>query len=143
MSPLQARIGRCLARLPILATVKDELDRIVARRWRLGGWLTLVMMAAYFGFILLVAFDKPLMGTLIAGGRISVGIVLGVLVIATVPLLTAVYVRWANRHYDPALLALLAERRAPAVAPRDVAPEVTLPPAVVTRANAAPGEVRP
>jgi len=34
------------------------------------------MMIAYFGFILLVAFAKPTAGTLPAGGRVRVGIVL-------------------------------------------------------------------
>jgi len=57
------------------------------------------MMAVYFGFILLVAFNKPLMGTLVARG-LSLGIVLGVLVILVAWVLTWVYIRWANTHYD-------------------------------------------
>jgi len=85
---------------------KQTLDSLAARRWRVAITLTAVMLAVYFGFILLVAFDKPLMGRLILGGRISVGIVLGAAVIAVAPLLTAVYVRWANRIYDPELHAL-------------------------------------
>ena len=52
-----------------------DLERIVARRWRLGALLTAVMMTAYFGFILLVAFAKPTVGTLLADDRISLGIV--------------------------------------------------------------------
>ena len=39
--------------------MNDELHRVVARRWRFGGVLTLVMMAAYFG----------LLGTLVALSR--------------------------------------------------------------------------
>lgn len=77
-----------------------ELRRLAARRWRLAVALTAVMVAAYFGFILLVAFDKPLAGTLIAGGDVSLGIVLGAALIGLAPVLTAIYVRWANRHYD-------------------------------------------
>lgn len=88
----------------------DELHRVVARRWRIGGVLTAVMMAGYFGFILLVAFDKDTAGTLIAGGRVSIGIVLGASVIVLAPVLTAIYVRWANRTYDPAISALRAQR---------------------------------
>jgi len=90
--------------------MNDDLHRIVARRWRVGGVLTLVMMAAYFGFILLVAFDKESAGALLAGGRVSVGIVLGAALIVLAPILIAIYVRWANRHYDPAIRELRARR---------------------------------
>lgn len=83
-----------------------ELRTIVAKRWRLGAVLTCVMMAAYFGFILLVAFAKPTVGELLADGRVSVGIVLGAAVIVIAPILTAIYVRWANRHYDLAIAKL-------------------------------------
>jgi uncharacterized membrane protein (DUF485 family) len=88
----------------------EQLRRVVARRWRVGAVLTAIMMLGYFGFIALVAFAKPTAGTLLADGRVSVGIVLGALVIVLAPILTAVYVRWANRHYDPAVRSL-RERR--------------------------------
>jgi len=88
-----------------------ELQRIIARRGRLGAALTAIMMTAYFGFILLVAFAKPTVGQLMAGDRVSLGIVLGACVIVLAPILTAVYVRWANRHYDAAIRTL-RERQA-------------------------------
>ena len=63
----------------LVAMIADEtLRKVVARRWRIGGALTALMMVAYFGFILLVAFAKPFVGTLIVDGQVSVGIVLGV-----------------------------------------------------------------
>jgi len=86
-----------------------QLAAVIRKRWRIGAALTAVMMIAYFGFILLVAFGKDEAGTLLADGRISVGIVIGALVIVIAPVLTAVYVRWANRVYDPAIDA--ARRR--------------------------------
>lgn len=85
---------------------RDELNRLVGRRWRIGGVLTGVMMVAYFGFILLVAFAKPTAGELVAGGQVSIGILVGASVIVLAPLLTSIYVRWANRYYDPAVKAL-------------------------------------
>ncbi len=85
---------------------EQELRRVVAQRWRIGAALTSVMMAAYFGFILLVAFAKPTVGTLLADDRVSLGIVLGAVVIILAPILTAIYVRWANRYYDPAVRSL-------------------------------------
>lgn len=87
---------------------RAEMLRVVRRRWRIGGILTCVMMAAYFGFILLVAFAKPTVGYLL--GDVSVGIVLGAGVIVLAPVLTAIYVRWANTHHDPAIEALRGER---------------------------------
>ena len=93
-----------------MAATDDMLRKVVARRWRVGAVLTAVMMAAYFGFILLVAFAKPFVGTLLADGQVSVGIVIGASVIVLAPLLTAIYVRWANRRYDPAIAALREKR---------------------------------
>lgn len=78
---------------------------LAQRRWRIAITLTAVMVVIYFGFIALVAFDKPLLGRRLGGG-LSVGILLGALVIVASWLLTWFYVRWANRHYDAALDAI-------------------------------------
>jgi uncharacterized membrane protein (DUF485 family) len=88
----------------------DDLRKLVARRSRVGAVLTAVMVLAYFGFIALVAFDRDTAGTLILGGRVSVGIVLGALLIVLAPILIAIYVRWANRSYDPQIQALRDKR---------------------------------
>jgi uncharacterized membrane protein (DUF485 family) len=82
-----------------MADKGEALHEINARRWRVGGVLTALMMSAYFAFILLVAFAKSTVGALL--GDVSVGIVLGASVIVLAPLLTMLYVRWANRVYDP------------------------------------------
>ncbi len=71
-------------------------------RLRIALSLTAAMMTAYFGFILLVAFNKPLLSRLLAPG-LSLGIVLGALVIVAAWLLMWIYVRWANTHYDAAV----------------------------------------
>ena len=80
----------------------DALEALAARRWRVAASLTAATLVAYFGFILLVAFDKPLMGHLLAPG-LSVGILLGALVIATAWGLTGLYILWANGRYDAEL----------------------------------------
>ena len=77
----------------------DRLTTLARARWRYAITLTAVMTAVYFGFILLIAYDKPFMGRLVTRG-LSVGILLGALVIVVSWLLTWIYVRWANRHYD-------------------------------------------
>jgi uncharacterized membrane protein (DUF485 family) len=67
------------------------------------------MLVVYFGFILLIAFAKPLMGSPVAG-KLTLGILLGVLVIIAAWLLTWIYVHWANRHYDAAVRGLSGPR---------------------------------
>jgi uncharacterized membrane protein (DUF485 family) len=79
-----------------------ELASLARARARVVAWLCAVMFGLYFGFILLIAFQKPLLGRLIAPG-LSLGILLGALVIVVSWGLTFVYVRWANRVYDGAL----------------------------------------
>lgn len=89
----------------------EEARRIVAQRWRLAGVLTVAMMAVYFGFILLVAFAKPTMGSLVTPG-LSLGILLGAAVIAFAWVITGLYVRWANRVYDPAVATMRKRAKA-------------------------------
>ena len=64
--------------------------------------LTATMTLVYAGFILLIAFNKPLLGTILVPG-LSVGILLGVLLIVFAWVLIMIYVRWANTHYDSQL----------------------------------------
>ena len=87
----------------------DRLAELTRAQWRIALLLTATMMAAYFGFILLVAYDKPLLGRLLRPG-LSVGTLLGVLVIVLAWVLVNVYVRWANGHYDTTVASLRKER---------------------------------
>jgi uncharacterized membrane protein (DUF485 family) len=82
------------------------LAALAAARWRIALLLTSIMMFIYFGFILLIAFNKPLMGSLIAPG-LSLGILLGALVIVSAWVLIFVYVRWANNNYDEKIARIL------------------------------------
>jgi len=78
---------------------------LARRRWRIAIVLTLAMVAIYFGFILLVAFAKPWLGTLLRPG-LSLGTLLGALVIVSAWALVWIYVRWANTHYDATVASL-------------------------------------
>jgi uncharacterized membrane protein (DUF485 family) len=84
---------------------RDELKALDSARWRVAVWLTIAMMVVYFGFILLVAYDKPLLTRLVVPG-LSLGILLGALVIVAAWVLIWIYVRWANQHYDAKIAAL-------------------------------------
>lgn len=88
---------------------KAELEALGKAQWRLALILTAAMMAVYFGFILLVAWNKPLLGRLIVPG-LSVGTLLGALVIVSAWLFIWIYVRWANGHYDDTVKSLRASR---------------------------------
>ena len=55
-----------------------------------------VMLVIYLGFILLVAYDKPLLGQQIVPG-LSWGILLGALVIVSAWVLTFIYVAASNK----------------------------------------------
>lgn len=82
--------------------IHAALEALAKRRWRLALVLTLAMVTSYFGFLLLIAYGKPFMGTQIAPG-LSVGIVIGAGLIVLAWILTGIYVRWANRTYDTEL----------------------------------------
>jgi uncharacterized membrane protein (DUF485 family) len=78
------------------------LRRLSKMRWRVALWLTAVMLIVYFGFIALTAYGKEAMGKQLASG-LSVGVLLGAVVIVAAFALTGIYVHWANAHYDPEL----------------------------------------
>lgn len=88
-----------------MTTTDTRLQALAATRWRVALTLTALMVIVYFGFISLIAFDKPLLAVHITAG-LSLGILLGVVVIVATWLLTWIYVRWANRHYDAELRRL-------------------------------------
>jgi uncharacterized membrane protein (DUF485 family) len=72
--------------------------------------LTGATVLLYFGFIVLVAFGRPLLAAQVMPG-LSLGILLGALVIVTSWILTWVYVHWANTVYDPQVQALIESGR--------------------------------
>ena len=71
-----------------------------AKRSSFGWWLTLAMMVVYYGFILLVAFDKPFLATRLGAGVMTVGMPVGLFVIVFTVVITAIYVRRANSEFD-------------------------------------------
>lgn len=70
------------------------------KRTRFGWWLTLAMMLAYYGFILLVAFNKSFLSQKLGDGVMTMGIPLGFGVIVFTIVITAYYVNRANREFD-------------------------------------------
>ena len=88
-----------------------KFQQLVRERSSFARSLSIAMLVIYFGFILLVAFAKPLLATKIGSGVTSVGIVLGLVVIISAFVLTGIYVQRANGHFDRLTSDLMKELR--------------------------------
>ncbi len=78
-----------------------KYHKLVKIRSRYSIFMTLCVMAVYYGYILLIAFNKEWLGTKLGNGMTtSVGIPLGVGVIVATIVLTNIYVRRANTEFD-------------------------------------------
>lgn len=74
------------------------------------GWLlTAVMMVVYYGYIALIAFNKPFLAQPIGAGVTSLGIPIGLGVIVFTIVITGIYVRRANGEYDRLTAEILKE----------------------------------
>ena len=71
-----------------------------AKRTRLGWVLTIAMLLVYYGFIMLVAFDKPFLFQLLGAGVTTIGMPIGFAVIVFTVVITGIYVRRANSEFD-------------------------------------------
>lgn len=85
---------------------------LVAQRARLGWWLSAVIFVAFVAYLLLIAFDKALLGAPIGYGVTSIGIPIGLGLILLAIALTGVYVVHANRHHDAQMAHILKDHRA-------------------------------
>ena len=97
----------------IAAVAADpRYGELVARRARLGWWLSAIIFTAFVGYLALIAFDKALLGTPIGTGVTSIGIPIGLGLILLAIALTGIYVVQANRHYDARMAAILKDHGA-------------------------------
>jgi uncharacterized membrane protein (DUF485 family) len=82
-----------------------EFHRLLTARWRVSLVLTALLFVLYYGYIILIAVKRAWLSTRI-GTATTLGIPLGAGVIVGAWALTALYVRWANRYYDPEVARL-------------------------------------
>ena len=73
---------------------------LTQKRSSFGWWLTLLMMIVYYGFIALIAFDKPFLSERMGDGVMTLGIPIGFGVIVFTIIITAIYIRRANGEFD-------------------------------------------
>jgi uncharacterized membrane protein (DUF485 family) len=108
-----------VARAKVQAPRHDDVtDRIRAnpkyqelrRKRNSFGWaLTLAMMVVYYGYIALIAFNKPFLSQPLGAGVTTIGVPIGMGVIVFTILITGLYVRRANSEYDALTRAILEE----------------------------------
>ncbi|ABC83468.1 DUF485 domain-containing protein [Anaeromyxobacter dehalogenans] len=77
-----------------------DFKALVKKRWSVSMVLLALLFVTYYGFILLLATNKAFV-TQKVGEVTTLAIPLGVAVIIFAWLLTAYYVGWANKSYDP------------------------------------------
>jgi uncharacterized membrane protein (DUF485 family) len=92
---------------PIVAKIEANPKYHELRRKRSSfGWLlTIIMLVVYYGYIALIAWNKPFLAQPIGAGVTSLGIPIGMGVIIFTIAITGIYVRRANSEFD----ALTAE----------------------------------
>ncbi len=84
---------------------------LVRQRSSFGWTLSAVMLAIYFGFILLIAYAPKFLGTPIGSGVMTIGIPIGVAVILSAFILVGIYVGRANATYDSLIHDIVEESR--------------------------------
>jgi uncharacterized membrane protein (DUF485 family) len=108
-SPTPGRAGRG-SQTAAEVVASPEFKALVKRRWSVSMVLLVLLFTCYYGFILLVAGDKTFVSQKV-GENTTLAIPLGVGVIVFAWLLTAIYVAWANRSYDPEVERLKGQLR--------------------------------
>lgn len=86
-----------------------KYQQLRRKRSSFGWWLTAAMMIVYYGFILLVAFNKEWLSQRLGEGVMTVGIPIGFGVILFTIVITAIYVRRANSEFDDLSHAIITE----------------------------------
>ena len=86
---------------PIVDKIQSHPKYLELKRKRNSfGWLlTILMMVVYYGYIALIAFNKPFL----AQPPIGLGVIIFTVVI------TAIYVRRANGEFDELTVAILKD----------------------------------
>lgn len=96
---------------PLVARIEahPKYHELRSKRSSFGWILTVIMLIVYYGYIALIAFDKPFLAQPVGSGVTSLGIPIGMGVIIFTVLITGMYVRRANSEYDRLNAELLKE----------------------------------
>jgi uncharacterized membrane protein (DUF485 family) len=76
-----------------------DFKSLSSQKFAISTTLTILELVLYFGFIALIAFNKPFLSQKLSGA-ITVGIPIAVGTIILSWIFTGIYIRWANNTYD-------------------------------------------
>jgi uncharacterized membrane protein (DUF485 family) len=87
---------------PVVNKIQNhpKYQELRSKRNSFGWLLTVLMLVVYYGYIALIAFNKPFLAQPIGAGVTTVGIPIGMGVIVFTIVITGIYVRRANSEYD-------------------------------------------
>ena len=77
-----------------------KYQELRSKRSAFGWWLTLLMMVVYYGYIALIAWNKPFLSQPLGSGVTTIGVPIGMGVIIFTIVITGIYVRRANSEFD-------------------------------------------
>jgi uncharacterized membrane protein (DUF485 family) len=76
-----------------------DFQSLSSQKFAMSTILTILELVLYFGFIALIAFNKPFLSQKLSGA-ITIGIPIAVFTIILSWIFTGIYIRWANNTYD-------------------------------------------
>ncbi len=78
-----------------------DYQKLIATRNSFAVKLSVLMLAVYFAFILLIAFNPAFLGTPLSSGSVTtIGIPVGMGIIIFAIILTGIYTKRANGEFD-------------------------------------------
>ena len=77
-----------------------KYQELQSKRNSFGVLLSILMLVVYYGYIALIAFNKPFLAQPLGAGVTTVGIPIGMAVIVFTIVITGIYVRRANGEFD-------------------------------------------
>ena len=87
-----------------------KFAELIRKRNRYSWTLAVLMLVIYYGFIGLVAFDKPFLAIKV-GSTVTLGFPIGLAVILSAIVITGIYVSRANNEYDQLTREIVEEAR--------------------------------
>ncbi|MEY4505039.1 MAG: hypothetical protein RL154_1336 [Pseudomonadota bacterium] len=87
----------------LVDTIKNDpaYKELMQKRTSFSVMLAIIMLVVYYAFILLIAFNKKILGVPVADGMVmSVGIPMGLGIIILAFVLTGIYTKRANTEFD-------------------------------------------
>lgn len=100
MSNVAAKADRSSQKSAHEVIESPEFKALVAKRWSVSMVLLALLFVSYYGYIILVATAKDFVSQKV-GEVTTLAIPLGIAAIVIAWALTAFYVAWANKSYDP------------------------------------------